>query len=238
MKAFLLAAGHGTRLRPLTDQIPKCLVPIGGVPLLAIWFDLCRRYGIDEVLINLHSHSQAVRDFLAKNSNGIRVRLFDEPVLLGSAGTLHANRTWVESQPSFWVIYSDVLTSANLAQMAEFHEQHRGAATLGVCPVPDPQRSGIVVMDDGGAIRQFIEKPKNPPGNLAFGGIILARQELLASIPDKFPVDLGHDVLPLLANRMYAHRITEYHRDIGTLESYAAAQKDWPGLPSSGAPLS
>ncbi len=233
MKAFLLAAGHGSRLRPLTDRTPKCLVPIRGVPLLAIWFDLCRRYGIDEVLINLHAHSQAVRDFVAKNSGGIRVRLFEEPILLGSAGTLRANRSWVESEPSFWVIYTDVLTSANIARMAEFHQQHRGAATLGVCPVPDPQRSGIVVTDSGGIIRQFIEKPENPPGNLAFGGIILARPELLTSIPDKTPVDLGHDVLPLFANRMYAHLITEYHRDIGTMESYAAAQKEWRDLPAT-----
>lgn len=226
----MLAAGHGTRLRPITDHIPKCLVPIGGVPLLAIWFDLFQRYGINEVLLNLHAHSQAVRDFLAKNSDAIRVRLFEEPVLLGSAGTVRANRAWVESEPSFWVIYADVLTRANLARMAEFHQQHNGIATLGVCPVPDPQRSGIVNLAEGGIIRQFVEKPQNPMGNLAFGGIMLARPGLFENIPDKTPADLGHDVLPLISNQMYAHLITEYHRDIGTMESYETAQTDWPGL--------
>jgi len=233
MKAFLLAAGHGTRLRPFTDRIPKCLVPVRGVPLLAIWLEICRRYGVDEVLVNLHSHAQKVRDFLAKSRTDIRVRLFEEPNLLGNAGTLRANRAWVESESSFWVFYADILTTANLARMARFHEQHQSAATLGVCPVSDPRRSGIAVIDKGGVVRQFIEKPENPPGNLAFGGILLARPELLDSIPQNGSADLGHDVLPRLVNRMFAYLITDYHLDIGTEESYLAAQTGWPGLMSS-----
>ena len=92
MKAFLLAGGHGTRLKPLTDSIPKCLLPICGTPMLQIWFDLCRRYGIDEVLINLHTHGEAVRQFIEKNKNDLEVHLFEEETLLGSAGTLLANR--------------------------------------------------------------------------------------------------------------------------------------------------
>jgi mannose-1-phosphate guanylyltransferase len=194
--------------------------------------EICRRYGVDEILVNLHSQSQMVRDFLAKNQYDIRVRLFDEPALLGSAGTLRANRAWVESESSFWVLYADVLTSANLAKMADFHWHHQGVATLGVCRVADPRRSGIAVVDEGGVVRQFIEKPENPPGNLAFGGILLARPELLESIPQQSPADLGRDVLPRLANRMFAYQITAYHLDIGTPESYLAAQTGWPGLAS------
>lgn len=230
MKAFLLAAGHGTRLRPLTDQMPKCLVPIRGVPLLAIWLEICRQHGIDEVLVNLHSQSQMVRDFLAKTHWDIQVRQFEEPTLLGSAGTLRANRTWVESETSFWVFYADILTTANLTRMADFHQQHQGVATLGVCRVPDPTRSGIVVVNEGGLVRQFIEKPERPPGNLAFGGIVLARPVLLESIPEGWPVDLGSDVLPKLVNRIFAHEITDYHLDIGMPESYLSAQTNWPGL--------
>jgi len=233
VKAFLLAAGRGTRLRPLTDRIPKCLVPVRGVPLLAIWLEICRRYGADEVLLNLHSQSQMVRDFLAKSNIDIKVRLFEEPILLGSAGTLRANRTWVESESSFWVFYADVLTTANLTKMADFHAQHQGTATLVVCRVPDPSRSGIVVVGEGGVIRQFIEKPENPPGNLAFGGILLARPQLLDSIPQDRPADLARDVLPRLVNRMFAYLIADYHLDIGTQESYLAAQTGWPGLVSS-----
>jgi mannose-1-phosphate guanylyltransferase len=174
-----------------------------------------------------------VRDFLAKNQNDIRVRLFEEPALLGTAATLRANRAWVESESSFWVFYADVLTAANLTKMADFHAQHHGTATLAVCRVPDPSRSGIAVVDEGGVVRQFIEKPENPPGNLAFAGILLARPELLDSIPQDGPADLGRDVLPRLVGRMFAYLITDYHLDIGTQESYLAAQTGWPGLVSS-----
>jgi mannose-1-phosphate guanylyltransferase len=111
---------------------------------------------VDKVLVNLHSQSQMVRDFLAKTHLDIRVRLFEEPILLGSAGTLRANRAWVASEPSFWVFYADILTAANLTRMADFHRQHQGVATLGVCRIADPSRSGIVVVDKEGAIRQFI----------------------------------------------------------------------------------
>jgi mannose-1-phosphate guanylyltransferase len=180
--------------------------------------------------VNLHYQSQIVRDFLARTQLDLRVRLFEEPTLLGSAGTLRANRAWVACEPSFWVFYADVLTTANLARMEDFHRQHQGVATLGVCRVADPRRSGIVEVDQGGTVRQFIEKPENPPGNLAFGGILLARPELLESVPEEGPADLGHDVLPGLVNRMFAYPITEYHLDIGTPESYAAAQAGWPGL--------
>jgi mannose-1-phosphate guanylyltransferase len=186
---------------------------------------------VDEVLVNLHSQSQAVRDFLAKTPVDIRVRLFEEPVLLGSAGTLRANQEWVSSESAFWVFYADLLTAANLSRMADFHRHHQGLATLGVCTVPDPHRSGIVVLDKRGAVRKFVEKPENPPSNLAFGGIMLARPKLLRNIPADVPADLGRDVLPRLAKRTYAYLITEYHLDIGTPESYAAAQRDWPGLP-------
>jgi len=233
VKAFILAAGDGTRLRPLTDRLPKCLAPIRGVPILAIWLELCRQHGVNEVLVNLHAKSQMVRDFFSRTQNGLKVRLFEEPTLLGSAGTLRANREWVSSESSFWVFYADILTTVDLTRMAEFHWQHQGAATLGVCPVPDPSRSGIAMVDDDGVVREFIEKPENPPGNLAFGGILLARQELLDSIPEGFPVDLGRDVLPRLVNRMSAYLITDYHLDVGTLESYAAAQTAWPGLVAS-----
>src|SRR3954468_8675209 len=102
-KAFLLAAGHGTRLRPLTDATPKCLLPIRGIPMLQIWLELCHRFGIQEELINLLSHAAAEPEFLAKNKRSdLRVHISDEPVLLGSAGTIRANRYWVAEEEAFW----------------------------------------------------------------------------------------------------------------------------------------
>src|SRR6516162_3773879 len=108
MKAFLLAGGLGTRLRPLTDSTPKCLLPIQGTPILQIWFGLCREYGIDEVLVNVHSHGEAVREFIGEHKASLKVHLFEETELLGSAGTVRANRAWVIRENCFWVFYADV----------------------------------------------------------------------------------------------------------------------------------
>ncbi len=121
VKAFLLAAGHGTRLRPLTDNMPKCMVPIRGRAMLDIWLEICEQAGIDEVLINLHAHSEPVRAALRQSKRGVRVHLSEEPVLLGSAGTLVCNRDWVATEEYFWVLYADVLTNANLNEMLRFH---------------------------------------------------------------------------------------------------------------------
>ena len=162
MKAFLLAAGHGARLRPITEAIPKCMVPIRGVPLLLIWLQLCRRIGIEEVLINVHAHAAAVCEFLQQNAYGVRVRVVVEPQLLGSAGTLRANRDWVTSDDFFWVFYADVLNRVDFGGMMQMHRQRRPAATLGVYEVPDPGRCGIVTMDDSGIIQEFVEKPSQP----------------------------------------------------------------------------
>jgi mannose-1-phosphate guanylyltransferase len=231
MKAFLLAAGHGTRLRPLTDSLPKCLVPIRGVPLLQIWLDLCRRNGIDQLLINVHAHSEAVCKFVREFSReDLEIVVFEEKVLLGSAGTLLANRRWLDTDPAFWVFYADVLTTANLATLREVHERNDDhLATLGVYEVPDPQRCGIVTLDKEGIVREFVEKPKNPSGGLAFSGLMIARREILDLIADEGLTDIGFHVLPKLIGRMSAVPITDYLLDIGTMENYRHAQETWPG---------
>ena len=228
-KAFLLAAGHGTRLRPLTDNTPKCLLPVCGVPMLEIWLDRCAQFGIEEVLINLHSHADLVREFLERNNkSGVRVQVSDEPVLLGSAGTIRANRTWIASEKNFWIFYADVLTSVDLTKIFERHTALNPVATIGVYRVPDPSRCGIVQVDQEGWITEFREKPKVPVGNLAFSGILVASREFLDAVPERLPSDIGFDVLPRLVGRMAAYEITDYLIDIGTMENYRSAQRDWP----------
>jgi mannose-1-phosphate guanylyltransferase len=233
MKAFILAGGLGTRLRPLTDKVPKCLLPVQGIPILQIWFALCRHFDINEVLINVHSHGDAIREFIEESKNGLRVRLTEETTLLGSAGTILANRDWVSKENLFWVFYADVLTTTNLNQMLAFHNTRRQIATIGVYEVPDPSRCGIVQIDENGVVRDFVEKPQAPRGNLAFSGLMLATPALLDLIPDTCPVDLGFHVLPQLVGRMAAYRIPDFLIDIGTVETYLAAQMTWPGLSQS-----
>jgi mannose-1-phosphate guanylyltransferase len=230
MKAFLLAAGEGTRLRPITDQVPKCLVPIRGVPMLQIWMEICRSTGIDEVMINLHSHAEIVRTWLEKNGNGNRIRLVEESTLLGSAGTVLANRDWLASDSCFWILYADVLTNANLKQMAKLHLARQPAATLGLYQVPDPSRCGVVSFDEQMIVREFVEKPARPTSRWAFSGVMIGTPKLLNQIPSRYPADLGFDVLPRLVGDTLAYPISEYLIDIGTLENYESAQVNWPGL--------
>jgi mannose-1-phosphate guanylyltransferase len=231
MKAFLLAAGHGTRLRPITDNIPKCLVPIQGTPMLAIWLRLCKKLGIVELLINLHAHADAVQTFLHQfGEDDVRVHVAEEKELLGSAGTLRANRSWVEEEELFWVFYADVLHCADLPAMLRMHRQRRLAATLGVYEVPDPSRCGIVTTNTDGVIEDFIEKPAYPTSNLAFSGLMIGTRAVLDAIPKGIPTDIAFHVLPKLKGQMQAFPIRDYLIDVGTLENYQHAQATWPGL--------
>ncbi len=184
--------------------------------MLQIWMEICRNAGIDEVMINLHTQAEIVRAWLRNNKNGIRVRLAEESTLLGSAGTVLANRDWVSSDFCFWILYADVLTSASLGRMLEFHRARQPAATLGLYQVPDPSRCGVVSFDEQMVIREFVEKPAHPKSRWAFSGLTIATPELLTQIPPRCPVDLGFDVFPRLTGQMLAYPISDYLLDIGT----------------------
>ena len=196
--------------------------------MLQIWLSRCKDLGIEEVLINLHSNAEAVRDFLHRNpESSVRVQVSDEPLLLGSAGTIRSNRDWVRDEPTFWVFYADVLTDADLQEMVRIHRERNADVTIGVYRVPDPSRCGIVQTDEYGWVKEFVEKPKSPLGNLAFSGILLGGERFLNALPEKLPSDIGFDVLPKLTDRMVAYEICDYLIDIGTMENYQSAQKDW-----------
>lgn len=230
MKAFLLAAGQGTRLRPLTDRIPKCLVPIGGVSMLEIWLELCRRSGIDDILINVHSHASLIYDAVRTSTDGLKISVVQERVLLGSAGTLWANRVWVAGESCFWVLYADVLTNANLTDMLSCHRDSQAATTIGLYQVKDPERRGVVSVDANLIVREFVEKPQYPKSNWAFAGIMITHPKVLDKIPPRVPADLGFDLLPQLSGQMQGFPMRDYLLDIGTIENYELAQRTWSGL--------
>jgi mannose-1-phosphate guanylyltransferase len=230
MKAFLLAAGNGTRLRPLTDNVPKCLLPICGVPLLEIWLNNCKAAGITHVLVNTHAQAEAIRRFAVNQQSGVTIRIAEEPELLGSAGTVAENRDFVAGEKAFFILYADVLTNIDLRRMLEFHQQKHLPATLGIYQVPDPTRCGIVAMNEDAIIQEFVEKPPHPVSNWAFAGVMVAGPELFDFLPAQRPADLGFDVLPRTVGKMAAYRISEYLLDIGTLPNYHHAQESWPGF--------
>lgn len=230
MKAFLLAAGLGTRLKPLTDRVPKCLLPIRNTPLLGIWLELCRQHGITEVLLNAHSHVGMVKEYVANSQSGLSIRISEEPILLGSAGTLRANYEWVASEREFFVLYGDVLTNMDLTELLEFHREREGAATIGLYEVTNPSQCGIVSVDQDGMVRDFVEKPAKPASNLAFTGVLIASPAIFESVPHQAPSDIGFAVLPKLIGRMAAFKVTDYLVDIGTAEKYERVQTTWPGF--------
>jgi mannose-1-phosphate guanylyltransferase len=242
MKAFLLAAGIGSRLMPYTASAPKCLMPIHGRPLLALWIDLLARHGVTDVLVNTHHLAPQVERAVARlnGQHSIRMATVHEPVLLGSAGTLWANRHFVAGEDSFLVAYADNLTDADLTAMARAHQTHRarGAAlTMGLFTAPDPGACGIAVMDPAGKIVHFEEKPKRPMGNLANAGLYMAGREIFSAFPDPSgsaetkAMDIGFHLLPRLSGRIYGHRINGYLKDIGTVAAYHQALDDWPEPP-------
>jgi mannose-1-phosphate guanylyltransferase len=235
MKAFLLAAGIGSRLRPYTDTIPKCLIPIHGKPLLQIWLELLDRHAITEVLINIHHHPEKLNEFIAAIEPAVRIKItpFYEQTLLGSAGTIAANKVFVSDCDDFIIAYADNLTRINLADMMDFHGRIKtkgGILTMGLIYSPDPRECGIAVMDPENKIVEFIEKPQKPLGNLANGGIYITTSEIFSFIPETTgaPVDMGFDVLPALTGKMFGYEIKEYLRDIGTPASYRKALDEWP----------
>lgn len=230
MKAFLLAAGEGTRLRPLTSNIPKCLVPIQGKPLLGIWLEWCAAYGIDQILLNSHAHSQRVQEYVATYRGPIRITLTYEPELLGSAGTLVRNRDFVVSEPEFAILYADVLTSCRFDRLLEFHRMRRAPVTVGTYRVANPSQCGILTTDESGRVIDFVEKPEAPKSDTAFSGILVGGPALVGCLPERVPSDIGFDVLPHLTGRMFAYPIEEFLLDIGTLEKYERAQLEWPGI--------
>lgn len=229
MKVFLLAAGLGTRLKPLTDTTPKCLAPIAGKPLLYWWFQLLERHGVTEVLINTHYLFGQVRQYIDYyNKIGkLLVYEFYEPILLGSGGTVAANKSFVTKEESFLICYADNLTDANLSAMIEYHNSHDVILTMALFRANNPKQCGIAQVDKNGKIVEFTEKPQNPISNLANAGIYVARKEIFDYFPNREFVDFGNDILPQLIGQMYGWEIQDYLIDIGTLENYQKAELDW-----------
>lgn len=226
-KAFLLAAGVGERLRPLTDTIPKCLVPICGEPLLSIWLELFANHGITDVLINLHHLPGVVTTFIEEYRGPVNIRTVYEESLLGSAGTVRENKSFVEGEEDFWVCYADNLTRADLTGMARFHRQHKALATLGLFETDRPEECGIVELDETGYVRSFTEKPSRPQSNLANSGLYLCRREIFDYIPQKEVADFGFDVFPQMIGKMAGYKIEELLMDVGSYDKYEQAQKAW-----------
>ncbi len=227
MKAFLLAAGKGTRLQPLTFETPKCLVPVCSKPLIEYWFDLFELYGINDVLINTSYLADKVEQYLSNTSRNFSVSTVYENTLLGSGGTIKKNWDFVKHEEIFFIFYADNLTDINLQDMLNFHNSHDSDFTLALFGVSNPSECGIVSMNQAGIITSFVEKPENPQSDLAFAGIMIGSPALASFFPNKEEIfDLGNDVLPSITGNASGYIIEDYLLDIGAPEKLAQAEND------------
>jgi mannose-1-phosphate guanylyltransferase len=228
VKAFLLAAGLGTRLRPITDSTPKCMLDIDGRPLLDIWLDEFDRAGVTEVLVNLHHLPDVVRRHLARRTGLPVVRAVFEPELLGSAGTLAANREWVAKEEFFLACNADNLTDFHLQALIDAHRAHDTIATLTAFRSPDPSAGGVIELDGVGLVTAFTEKPTEPVSDLVNAGMYAFCPGVFNEIDPTPPRDIGHDLLPRLVGRARVVPVEGYFRDIGTADAYRRARREWP----------
>jgi len=229
MRALLLAAGLGTRLRPITESIPKCLVPVNGRPLLDYWFDLLFMHGIERALVNTHYFAERVQEHIAGSPWRDRIEQSYETELLGTGGTLVANLGWFGPGPLL-LAHADNLTDFDVGAMQAAHAARpsRSVMTMLAFRTDDPRSCGILELDSQGLVRDFHEKVENPPGNLANGAVYIIEPEMcaFAKALNKPFVDLQTEVIPQFTGRIQAWEHGGYHRDIGNPTSLAKAEAD------------
>jgi mannose-1-phosphate guanylyltransferase len=230
MRALLLAAGLGMRLRPLTDSVPKAMVDIAGRPLLDRWLEMLLDGGVERVLVNTHYLGSVISTYLRTSPWHDRVDLVDEKVLLGTGGTLLANRAWFGPGPLL-VTHGDNASDLDIHAFTTAHAGRSAGiiATMALFRTDNPQSCGIVVMDKNNVIRGFHEKQPNPPGNLANAAAFIFEPEIFGYLEGtgKAMIDLSAEIIPNLIGRIQGFEIKGYHRDIGTPESLEMARKHY-----------
>jgi mannose-1-phosphate guanylyltransferase len=237
MRALLLAAGIGSRLRPLTDTMPKCLVRVHDRPLLDYWLDLVFEGGVERALLNTHWLAEQVRAHVAQSRWRDRIDLVHENELLGTGGTVLANRAWFGDQP-FLVAHADNLTDFDVEGLLSAHRGRPPGCIMTMLGfrTDDPSSCGILDLDDQNRVLAFHEKVKNPPGNLANGAVYVFDPAVITDIAalGKPIVDLSTEIIPNYLGRILCVETSGYHRDIGNPESLRRAHLEFNHEPRRG----
>ena len=227
MKAILLAAGFGTRLRPLTNIVPKCLVPINGKPLLEIWLDKLTKVGIKDFLINTHYLSEKVENFIKKSKYNDKCKIVYEKKLLGTARTLISNLNFITDECV--LIHADNYCEDDFVNFIEFHKNRPFKTTLTVMCFrsKEPSKCGVFTINDKNIATSFYEKIKYPPSNLANGAVYILSNDIIKILKSEYSqaTDFSLDVLPNFINKIYCYETKNCYVDIGTLEAYNKVNK-------------
>ena len=230
MKALLLSAGFGTRLRPLTLKTPKCLIEVKGKPILEHWLVALEKIGVEKILINTHYKRDMVLNFLKKRRK-TKTKIYEcfEKKLLGTAGTLLNNRkSLINSE--ILLIHVDNYTKFNLNRLLSCHKKRPPQCLLTMITfiTKNPKSCGIVETDNEGVVTEFFEKVDNPPSNIANGAIYIFDDNLIDYISENIPnaIDFSKDVIPYLIGRIFTCHVEEQFIDIGTPENLRIANEN------------
>lgn len=227
MKAMVLAAGLGTRLKPITYELPKPMVPVLDRPVMAHITGMLERQGFTELIANLHYYPDAIRGYF-----GDRLTYRFEEELLGTAGGVRNVRDFFGDDPVV-IVSGDALTDTDLNKLLERHRTAGGIATLTVKKVDDTREYGVVIHDADGRIKGFQEKPDPADALSELGncGIYCFSPEIFDYFPDRPFVDWANDVFPALLENdvpFYVHEIDDYWNDVGSLAELR--QGTWDAL--------
>ncbi len=230
MKAMIMAAGVGSRLMPLTMNIPKPMIPVANKPLMDIIIELLKRHEINDLISNLHYHSRMISDYFGDGSEfGVNLQYSLEEELMGTAGGVK-NCEWFLDE-TFVVISGDALTDIDLTQLVATHRKNGALATIALKEVDDVEHFGIVITDDYGKIQKFQEKPRPQEAlsKRANTGIYIFEPEIFKYIPVRQFYDFGKQVFPHLVKigaPFYGVPISDYWCDIGNIDTYRQANID------------
>ena len=220
-RALLLAAGLGTRLKPLTDIWPKCLMPIHGRPLLEYWLGILKTAEIDNVLVNTHYFSEHVDEFLSQPQFVGWVDSVYEENLLGTAGTIKNNTNFCKDN-TILLAHADNWTCCDFSDFLYYHHNKRPkdtVMTMMTFTCPTPSSCGIIELNDSGVVVGFHEKVDNPPGRLANAAVYLIEPEVIEWIENNPEItDFSTEVIPQFMGRISAWENKNIHRDIGTIK--------------------
>ncbi|MBU6217310.1 MAG: NDP-sugar synthase, partial [Acidobacteria bacterium] len=225
-----MAGGEGTRLRPLTSNMPKPMLPLVNRPMMEHIVDLLREHGITEIVVTLAFMPNVIRNYFGDGSEfGVQMVYATEESPLGTAGSVR--NAMAELDDTFLVISGDVLTDVDLGAIVDDHRESGATATIGLVRVENPLEYGIVITGDDGGIERFLEKPTwgEVFSDTINSGIYVLEPRVFDWIPEGVPVDFSSDVFPKLLQA--GHRVTGsvaegYWEDLGTLDAYVRAHKD------------
>jgi mannose-1-phosphate guanylyltransferase len=224
MQALILVGGEGTRLRPLTETVPKAVMPLAGRPFLSYTIDWLGRHGVEEVVLACGFKADRVREVLGDGGEP-RLRYVEEPEPRGTAGAIKFAADRLSDR--FLALNGDVLTDLDLTALLSFHEQHDSRATLGLYSVADATGYGLVRRDEAGAVLEFVEKPERPVAGEINAGIYVLERSILDLVPDRQMVSIEHQVFPrLIGDGLHGLPLEGYWMDIGTPDRYLAATWD------------